>query len=38
MNNKKNVEIVVPLEYVSNFWRNLKMPLTNCGISLIKVV
>ena len=32
---KKNVEIMVPLKYLSNFWRNLDMPLTNCKINLI---
>ena len=31
----KNVEIVVPLKYLSNFWRTLEMPLINCEISLI---
>ena len=29
------VEIMVPLEYLSNFWRTLKMPLINCEIELI---
>ena len=24
-----NVEIMVPLKYLSNFWRTLEMPLTN---------
>ena len=28
----KNVEIMVPLKYVSNFWRALEMPLINCEI------
>ena len=31
----KNVEIMVPLKYLSNFWRTLEMPLTNCEIKLI---
>ena len=31
----KNVEIMVPLKYLSNFWRTLEMPLINCEISLI---
>ena len=31
---KKNLEIVVPLKYLSNFWRSLDMPLINCEISL----
>ena len=26
----KNVKIKVPLNYLSNFWRNLEMPLINC--------
>ena len=31
----KNVEIMVTLKYLSNFWRTLKIPLTNCEINLI---
>ena len=31
----KNVEIMVPLKYLSDFWRTLLMPLINCEISLI---
>ena len=30
----KDFEIMVPLEYLSNFWRRLEMPLINCEISL----
>ena len=30
----KNVEIMVPLEYLSNFWRTLEMALINCEINL----
>ena len=30
-----NVEIMVPLKYLSNFWRTLEMPLINCEIELI---
>ena len=26
----KDVEIMVPLKYLSNFWRTLEMPLINC--------
>ena len=26
-NGRKNVEIMVPLKYLSNFWRTLEMPL-----------
>ena len=31
----KGVEILVPFTYLSNFWRNLEMPLFNCKINLI---
>ena len=30
-----DVEIMVPLKYLSNFWRTLEMPLINCEIKLI---
>ena len=33
--NTKGVEIPVPLKYVSNFLRNLEMPLINCEINII---
>ena len=33
--NEKDVEIMVPLKYLSNFWRTLEMPLINCEINLI---
>ena len=33
--NTKDVEIIVPLKYLSNFWRTLEMPLINCEVSLI---
>ena len=29
------VEIMVPIKYLSNFWRTLEMPLINCGVNLI---
>ena len=29
---KKNVKIVVPLKYLSNFWRSLEMPLIKCKV------
>ena len=29
----KNVKIVVPSEYLSNFWRTLEMPLTHCELT-----
>ena len=32
--NKKNVEIVVPLKYLSDFWRFLEMSLIDCEINL----
>ena len=31
-NNVNNVKLVVPLNYVSNFFRSLEMPLVNCKI------
>ena len=31
----KNIEIMVPLKYLSNFWRSLEMPLINSEINLI---
>ena len=34
-NTEKEVEIVVPLKYLSNFWRTLNMPLINCEINVI---
>ena len=30
----KSVEIMVPLKYLSNFWRRLEMPLINCENSI----
>ena len=30
-----NIEIMVPLKYLSNFWRTLEMPLINSEINLI---
>ena len=33
--NETDVEIMVPLKYLSNFWRTLEMPLINCEINLI---
>ena len=32
--NKKDVKIIVPLKYLSNFWRTLEMPLINGEVSL----
>ena len=31
----KDVEIMIPLKYLSKFWRTLKMPLINCEVNLI---
>ena len=31
----KNVEIIVPLSYLSIFWRSLELPLINCEINLV---
>ena len=33
--NEKDVEIMVPLKYLSTFWRTLEMPLINCEVNLI---
>ena len=33
--NEKDVEIMVPLKYLSNFWRTLEMPLINFEVNLI---
>ena len=33
--NTKDVEIIVPLKYLSNFWRTLEMPLINDEVNLI---
>ena len=32
--NTKDLEIIVPLKYLSNFWRTLEMLLINCEVSL----
>ena len=34
-NGTKDVEIMVPLKYLSNFWRTLEMPLIKCEVNLI---
>ena len=31
----KEVEIMIPLKYLSNFWRTLEIPLINCEINFI---
>ena len=33
-NYAKDTKIVVPLVYLSNFWRSLEMPLINCKVHL----
>ena len=33
--NEKDVETIVSLKYLSNFWRTLEIPLINCEVSLI---
>ena len=33
--NTKDVEIIVPLKYLSNFWRALEMPLINFEVNLV---
>ena len=33
--NTKDVEIIVPLKYLRNFWRTLEMSLINCEFNLI---
>ena len=30
----KDVEIIVPLKHLKNFWRTLEMPLINCEVNL----
>ena len=32
---KNDVKIVVPLKYLSNFWKSLNIPLINCEVELI---
>ena len=31
----KKIELMVPLKYLSNFWRTLEMSLINCEINFI---
>ena len=33
--NTKDVEIIVLLKYLSNFWNTLEMPLINCEVELM---
>ena len=30
-----NIETMIPLKYLSNFWRSLEMPLINCEVNII---
>ena len=32
---KNETEVVIPLKYLSNFWRTLNIPLINCEVELI---
>ena len=32
VNTTKDAEIIVPLKHLSNFWRNLNIPLINCKV------
>ena len=32
---KKDVEVMVSLKYLSNFWRTLEIPLINCEMNLM---
>ena len=34
-NGKEEVEIVLPLRHLGNFWTSLNIPLVNCEVSLI---
>ena len=34
VDNTKDIKIILPLKYLSNFWRTLEMPLINCEVSL----
>ena len=33
--NTRDVKMIIPLEYLSNIWRTLEMPLINCEVNLI---
>ena len=34
-NNLTDVKIVIPLKYLSSFWKSLNIPLINCEVELI---
>ena len=33
-----DAEVVIPLKYLSNFWRSLDIPLINCEVELLYVI
>ena len=33
--NTRDVDIEVPIKYLSNFWKTLEMPLINCEVNVI---
>ena len=33
--NAKDIEKVLPIRYISTYWRSIEMPLINCEINLI---
>ena len=33
--NRNNIKIAVPINYLSNFWRSLEMPLITCKVELL---
>ena len=33
---RKDIEVVIPLKYLGNFWRALNIPLISCEVSLLK--
>ena len=35
--NERDVKTMIPVNYLSNFWRTLEMPLINCEVSLILI-
>ena len=36
-NGTKDVETIVPLKYLGNFWRTLEMPLIKCKIGIFLI-
>ena len=33
--NTKDIEMMVPIKYLRNFWRTLEIPIINCEVELI---